>query len=70
MVEVAVADEDRREALERIGEDRRHVTPDRAPGHVSKQRVRENAYAVEIDEDRCVTKERQPVGHAASGSAR
>jgi hypothetical protein len=37
---------------------------------MSKQWVRENAYAVEIDEDRCVTKERQPVGHAASGSAR
>jgi hypothetical protein len=65
-----MADEDRREALERIGVDRRHVTPDDAPGQVSEQRVREHAHAVEIDQDCRVTEERQPIGHAASRSAR
>ena len=65
-----MADEDGRKPLDLTGEHRWHVPADRPGDEVPEQRIGQQADAIEVDEDRRVTQERQPVGHVASRSAR
>jgi hypothetical protein len=56
-----MAYEDRRQPAERVGEHGRDLTPDRTSGQVTQQRIRENAHAVEVDQDGRMAEKGQPI---------
>ena len=69
VVQVTVADENRRESLEHSREHGRYVTPDDTRRQVAEQWIREHAYAVDVDEDGRVAEERQSIAYLVSSDA-
>jgi hypothetical protein len=65
MVQVTVADEDRRQVPEHARRHGRHLAPD-GYRQVPQQRIRQHSHAIEVDEDGRMAEERQPIAHLVS----